>query len=162
MAVTTTTFNRGLYNYNLHLGTDAFGDSVDYLDRVEPDEATGYPVRYFPDSTYIKRDRKAGKGGVEYIETVYIKTLLDAFGYPMHKLNEYIKFRTNHEDILFFIAGLGLPIMKSNNNGFFRSPMGFDDVKIFDSITGTVIPYTQAQTEAAPTYTYYDSDTTNP
>lgn len=162
MAITPFSFLRGQYNYNLFIGIDEDGNSVDYIDRIELDEVENLPVRYFPEETRIKRDTITGKGGVEYIETTYIKALINPNGKPVAKTGEKIVFRTNKEDIKFFIAGLGLPIMRSSNNGFFRSPMGFNETKLFDSITGAELTYTLEQMQAPPTFTYYDSDTTNP
>jgi hypothetical protein len=154
MAIQTIEFKRGAYNYTLHIGTDSSGQAVDYIDRVELDETEHLPVRYYPDEIRIKRDVEQGKGAVKYVETTYIKSFINPVGNPTG-IKEYITFRTNDSDVLFFIAGLGVNIMKSSTNGFFRGPMGFNNLRIFDSITGTVLTYTPEQIAANPTFDYY-------
>lgn len=156
--ISTNSFKRGNYNYTHYLGTNAGGNSVDYIDRTELDEVEGLPIRYFPEEVKIKRNTTDGKGAVEYIETTYLKCLINPLGKPVDgaKTAERITFRTNDADILFFIAGLGLSIMKSATNGFFRSPMGFNNLKVYDSINGNLLSYTTEQINLPPTFDYYD------
>lgn len=156
------TFLRGGYNYKVYLGIDESGDSVDYIDRLEMDEETGYPVRYFPETIVIKRDSDIGKGSVKYIETTYVKAILNSDGNPISRLGEYLTFRTNNQDIKTFIAGFGIPIMMSGNNGFIRAILGFNEYPLFNPTTGQPLIYSTEDLSQEPTFTYYDSDTTNP
>lgn len=166
MAIQQVPFKRNSIDYMLNIGVDATGDSVDYIDRLVPD-ANGNNIRYYPVQTIIYRDKIKKRGGVKAIHSIYACGVIGGNGEIIEGSDKEIPFVTGILDIKFFVAGLGMPIMMSGNNGFVRNPLGFNDMPIFysenvkdaeDNIihyAGQVIDYTEEEEAATPTKDYW-------
>lgn len=151
-------FKRGGIDYILHIGLDAEGNAVDYIDRVQPDERSNI-IRYYPGRTIIDRDKVNKKGGVTSINTEYYSGVVGGDGEIVEGSDKGIPFLTGRIDIQYFVSGLGMPIMKAGNNGFVRHPLGFNTKPIF-APNGAVIAYTEEQENEPATNDYWDA--TNP
>jgi hypothetical protein len=158
MAVEQIPFTRGGINYILNIGIDENGNSVDYIDRIQPDNKNNI-IRYYPSKTIIERDKVGKKGGVSAINTQYFSGVVGGDGEIVEGSDKEISFLTGKIDIKYFIAGLGMPIMRSGNNGFIRHPLGFNLLPIFTA-NGGVITYTEEQENSEPTKDYWEQ--TNP
>lgn len=152
MAIQQIPITRGGKQYTLHIGTDAAGDSVLYIDQSEPDQETGQPVRYFPERLTI--NFSAGKGGVAYIHTEWKRGLVGANGEVIPGTEQKLAMVTNDADEMGFIAGMGMPILRSMDNGFIRAILGFNSLPVFDA-AGAVIAYTPEQEASVPTNDYH-------
>lgn len=155
MAIQQIPITRGGKDYTLFIGIDDAGDSVLYIEQAEADPTTGQPVRFYPDKLTPNFDKSKGKGGMAYIYTEWERGLIGANGDPIpNKDYEKPKMVTNEMDEFGFIAGLGMPIMRSMANGFIRAILGFNALPIFDA-AGSVIAYTPEQEAEAPTNDYH-------
>lgn len=152
MAIQQIPITRGGKQYTLHIGIDAAGDSVLYIDQAEADEVTGQPVRFFPERLTI--NFSAAKGGVSYMHTEWKRGLVGANGEVILGTEQKLAMVTNTADQLGFIAGMGMPILRSMDNGFFRAILGFNALPVFDA-AGTVLTYTAEQEAAEPTNDYH-------
>jgi hypothetical protein len=146
---------RGGKDYMLHIGIDVAGDSVLYLDEVAPDEITGQPVRYYPDTLTINFAKGGGRGGVSFIYTTWERGLIGNNGNPIPNTGSPLAMETNKADTLNFIAGFGMPILMSMENGFIRAILGFNNLPPFNPQTGAVIEYTPEQQASEPTNDYH-------
>ena len=164
--IRTIPFPLGDYNYILYQGTDENNEAVDYIDRVEMDENTSQPIRYFPDVTVIQRDTGKGNGAIAFIKTTYIMCLMGNNGVPIHATGEPLHMITNKEDIKNFVNLFGLPIMMSGVNGWVRAIMGFNNLPLFVTSAvrdeqgniikpvGSVLTYTPEEIALPPTNDY--------
>lgn len=146
-------FTRGGIEYILHMGIDAEGNSVDYIDQVTPD-AKGNLLRYYPAETHIYRDKVNKRGGMYKIQTIYFCGVRGADDEIIEGSDKKVDFETGKLDITYFVAGLGRPIMASGNNGLVRAKFGFNTMPIF-SPTGQLITYTPEQEAEPPTNDYW-------
>lgn len=154
MAIQQIPITRGGKDYTLFIGIDEAGDSVLYIEQAEADPSTGNAVRYYPDELNIKFAKGAGKGGVSFIYTTWERALIGVNGTPIPGTGQRLAMETNEADELNFIAGMGLPILRSMDNGFVRSILGFNSLPVFDA-AGAVIAYTPEQEASEPTNDYH-------
>lgn len=152
MAIQQIPITRGGKQYTLFIGIDAAGDSVLYIDQTEKDSKTGQAVRYYPERLTI--NFSAGKGGTAYIFTEWVRGLVGANGEVIPGTEQKLAMKTNDADELGFIAGMGMPILRSMDNGFIRDILGFNALPVFDA-AGAVITYTATQEASAPTNDYH-------
>jgi hypothetical protein len=146
---------RGGKDYILFVGIDETGESVLYIDQIEEDEATGQPVRFYPDKLTINFSKGEGKGGVAFIYTEWERGLIGANGKPIPGTGQSKSMITNEEDERNFIAAFGMPILMSMDNGFIRAILGFNNLPPFNPQTGAVIEYTPEQQASEPTNDYH-------
>lgn len=155
-------FTRHNYHYTQYFGKDENGQSVEYWDRLEPDETTGLPVRYEPDETLIKRARK---GAVAYIITKYRQVLVGPNGNNVPGTETIYTLQTNEKDKKGFIDGpLCFPIMMFDANGFIRGVLGFNDYPLFETSgpnAGSVLVWTPEQEAEAPDFAYHTPTSEN-
>jgi hypothetical protein len=152
MAIQTIQFRRGEKDYVEHLGTDATGQSVHYIEEVAPDIATGLPAIWQPMDTLILRGQK---GSTAQIRTSFERVLIAPNGEQMKATGRMERYYTNQQDILYFVAGFGMPIMMSEANLFVRRGLGFNNLPIWNAQTGQVISYTPEQENSEPTNDYH-------
>lgn len=147
-------FTRGGKQYNQYVGIDSNGNSVLYIDCVDLDNLTAQPVRYYPKELSIKFDTSLGIGAVAYIQTEWVESLIGNNGNPIPNTGRSRSMITNSVDQDSFITKFGMPILMSMDNGFIRAILGFNNLPIFNSTTGSVLEYTPEEEALPPTNNY--------
>lgn len=151
MAVTTHAHIRGGKSYIETIGLADNGQSVHFIDDPEIDQSTGQPVKWWPKTTVIER---SFGGGVAWIRTIWARSVMAANGEPMPALETLDPHPTNSTDQAYFIAGMGLAIMRSESNIFARRKLGFNNLPFWNTSTGNVNVITPEQENEAPTNNY--------
>ncbi len=150
MAVQQIPVVRNNKTYVEHIGTDN-GQSVHFIVEADINPLTGNPDRWRPIRTTIER---TPTGGVAWISTKWGRHPVGADGSLMLLNETFDTMHTNQVDIGFFVMGLGLPIMKSESNGWVRKIKGFNNFPIWNSANLQLIAYSPEQEAEAPTNDY--------
>lgn len=147
-------FVRENKSYTAVRGINAEGFGFMYLEEGAPDP-DGFTVRIVP----VDKVEKLERGVCLPVGTYWEKELYlnGKFVKTVEGSRHYIK--TNHPDMVYFTAGMGLEQIAYMFNGAIREMLGFDDQPLFryNELSGKnePVPDTEYDTTLGPVKTYH-------